>query len=80
MVRLADAWLASDEAPFLQITFHSCTLLPGATPFVRDAADQARFLRWIWEILSHLDGLGCRFRTLLEASEELLPARNDATI
>jgi hypothetical protein len=71
MIRLSGTWLASGLGPFLQITFHSCTLLPGATPFVRDQNDRSRFLRSIDLLLRHLAGLGCRFETLGSAARSL---------
>jgi hypothetical protein len=68
MVRLTDA-MVSSGAFYLQMTFHSCTLLPGATPFVRSRDDRARFLESIDLILGHCKGLGCSFRTLGEVAE-----------
>jgi hypothetical protein len=65
MVRLADSMIRSGST-FLQLTFHSCTLLPGATPFVRTEGDRTRLLRDIDELLAHCHGLGCTFRTLRE--------------
>lgn len=42
----------------LSFSFHSPSLVPGHTPYVRDAADRARFDRW-WDVmLDLLDGLG----------------------
>ncbi len=73
MIELVDA-LVGEDAPFLQISFHSCTLLAGATPFVRDADDLRRFLRSLEAVLEHLASLGCRFRTLREAAQVLTPA------
>ncbi len=71
MIRLSSAWLASGMGPFLQLTFHSCTLLPGATPFVRDQNDRTEFLGSIDVLLRHLAGLGCRFETLAGAAQSL---------
>ena len=67
----SNAWLASGMGPFLQITFHSCTLLPGSTPFVRNQHDRSDFLGAIDQLLGHLSSLGCRFETLREASTSL---------
>lgn len=74
MVRLSAACVRSGQ-PFLQLTFHSCTLLPGATPFVRDEHDRKRFLASIDRVLGFWAESGFRFRTLAEAGEEMLPAR-----
>ena len=44
----------------LTFSFHSPSLVPGHTPYVRDAADLATFWRW-WELmLARLDRLGVR--------------------
>lgn len=44
----------------LNFSFHSPSLVPGHTPYVRDAADLARFWRW-WEgVLGLLDARGVR--------------------
>lgn len=68
MARLAEAWLSSVEPPFIQLTFHSCTLLPGATPFVHDDDDRQRFLSWIEEVLASLTALEARFELLASAA------------
>ncbi|CAN5451953.1 hypothetical protein BH10PSE14_BH10PSE14_17900 [soil metagenome] len=48
----------------LNFSFHSPTLEPGHTPYVRDAADLRAFYRW-WEVvLDHLDRRGVRPATL----------------
>ncbi len=48
----------------LDVTLHSCTLLPGATPFVRDRHDQEAFLARIDGFLRHCVEEGYDFRTL----------------
>lgn len=65
MVRLVDSMVVSG-APFVQVTFHSCTLLPGATPFVRDAEDRRRFLKALDTVLAHCHRSGHGFATLGE--------------
>lgn len=46
------------RVPILNFSFHSPSLQPGNTPYVRDAADLAAFYRW-WDIvLAHLDRRG----------------------
>jgi hypothetical protein len=72
MVRLAAACVVSGQT-FLQLTFHSCTLLPGATPFVRDAHDRAGFLASVDRFLSHSSESGFTFRNLAEAGAALSP-------
>lgn len=44
----------------LNFAFHSPSLVPGHTPYVRDAADLARFWRWWEEMAALLDQLGVR--------------------
>lgn len=70
MVRLAAACVASGQS-FLQLTFHSCTLLPGATPFVRSERDRARFMGSVDRFLSYCAASGFRFKTLAEAADAL---------
>lgn len=65
MVRLVDA-MTESGARFLQLTFHSCTLLPGATPFVRDDDDRRRFMAAIDTVLEHCHRSGYTFATLGE--------------
>ena len=50
----------------LAFSFHSPSLVPGNTPYVRDAADLATFHRW-WELmLDRLDRLGVAPASLAE--------------
>ena len=70
MIKLVDGWMG-DGRNFLQMTFHSCTLLPGATPFVRDEGDQLRFLGWVDEVLGHLSRCDAQFETLSSAAAAL---------
>ncbi len=58
-------------APVLDLTFHSCTLLPGATPFVRDPRDRERFVASIEEVLRYAERSGFAFATLGEAGATL---------
>lgn len=71
LVRLASATVDAGH-PFLGLTFHSCALLPGATPFVRDAAERADFLAAVEHFLETCAARGYRFMTLAEAGAELL--------
>ena len=74
MIRLADTWVSSGES-FLQLTFHSCTLLPGATPFVRTPDDRSRLLGSVDDFLRYCHRSGFAFRTLSEAGRALDPSR-----
>lgn len=50
----------------LVFSFHSPSLAPGHTPYVRDAADLAAFHRW-WDVmLGQLARLGVRYASLAE--------------
>ncbi|QIG79926.1 polysaccharide deacetylase family protein [Stakelama tenebrarum] len=44
----------------LNFSYHSPSIVPGHTPYVRDAADLAEFNRWWDEVLDLLDRLGVR--------------------
>jgi hypothetical protein len=46
---------AEKGARLLTFSFHSPSLVPGHTPYVRDAADLARFMRW-WDVMFDLLG------------------------
>jgi hypothetical protein len=70
MIRLAENLVAHGRRR-LDMTFHSCTLLPGATPFVRDASDRKRLLSDIRAFLRFADEAGFEFRTLGELGAEV---------
>lgn len=53
----------------LNFAFHSPSLEPGHTPYVRDAADLAAFWRWWEAVLALLDRLGVRNASLAELLE-----------
>lgn len=65
---------AREGLPLLNFSFHSPSLVPGHTPYVRDAADLARFLRWWDEMLDLLD----RLAIAPIALDELLDAADRA--
>ena len=50
----------------LNLSFHSPSLAPGHTPYVRDAADLATFWRWWDAMLTRLDRLGVRPASLAQ--------------
>ena len=59
---IADALAAIDVAVgegvrLLNLSFHSPSLVPGHTPYVRDAADRRRFDQWWDKVLDRLDRL-----------------------
>jgi hypothetical protein len=64
--RLIAAMIARGHRTF-SLTYHSPSLAPGHTPYVRDAADLDRFLAAIEQVLGFFrDGIGGRFTTLSE--------------
>ncbi|HEU4961118.1 MAG TPA: polysaccharide deacetylase family protein [Sphingomonas sp.] len=58
----------------LNFSFHSPSVAPGHTPYVRDKADLARFFAWWEAMLDTLDRLGVRPASL----EEIVAAADDA--
>lgn len=56
--------LIEEGAPVLNFSFHSPTLEPGHTPYVRDDADRTAFYRWWDTVLNHLDRRNVRPATL----------------
>lgn len=57
---------AGEGFRLLNFAFHSPSLAPGHTPYVRSAADLAAFWRWWDAILALLDRLGVRPASLAE--------------
>lgn len=57
---------ADDGLRLLNFSFHSPSLVPGHTPYVRDAADLRRFWAWWDAVLDLLDRLAVRPATLDE--------------
>ena len=55
-----------DGVRLLVLSFHSPSLVPGHTPYVRDAADLRRFWTWWGAVLARLDRLGVRAASLDE--------------
>ena len=51
-------------AQVLNLTLHSCALLPGATPFVRDAHDRREFLSRVDGFLRFCVDAGFTFATV----------------
>lgn len=49
-----------DDVAVLSFSFHSPSLVPGHTPYVRDSADLAAFYRWWDAVFALLDRLGVR--------------------
>lgn len=58
--------LMTEGIPVLNMSFHSPTLTPGHTPYVRDSADLRNFYRWWDVVLNHLARRGVGAATLDE--------------
>lgn len=70
MIRLAEN-LVLHGVQTLDMTFHSCTLLPGATPFVRSEADLQVFLGRVEAFLSYCRDRDWRFATVSDVAASL---------
>jgi hypothetical protein len=70
MIRLAESCIAAGQT-FLQVTFHSSALLPGATPFVRTEDDRKEFLARLDGFLTYCVSTGFEFLTLSETARRL---------
>ncbi len=63
----------ADGERLLTFSFHSPSLAPGHTPYVRDRADLARFYDW-WDVmLDHLDRRGVRSATMADILDASRP-------
>jgi hypothetical protein len=71
LIRLADQCVSTGYQ-VLALTFHSCSLLPGATPFVRDEEERSRFLAAVESFLDHCARRGWGFATLGEVGKAVL--------
>jgi hypothetical protein len=74
MRRLSRA-LVRSGVRVLDFTFHSSTLLPGATPFVRDESDKRRFLEKINGFMEFCSTEGYGFATVSEVADEMRNGR-----
>ncbi|MFQ5734367.1 MAG: polysaccharide deacetylase family protein [Planctomycetaceae bacterium] len=75
MIRLIDASIARG-AECLVLMFHSSSLLPGHSPYVRDASALEGFLDRLASLFEHaVEGRGCSQETLTGIAERL-PARS----
>ena len=72
-IRAIDAGIA-DGLPVLVFSFHSPSLQPGHTPYVRTSGDLDRFYAWWREIFDHLADRGVQPTTVGEIAESVLLA------
>lgn len=66
--------------PLLNFSFHSPSLQPGHTPYVRTEADRAAFYRWWDQVLGHLAGRGVRATTAAEVLAAAQPLPSAASV
>jgi hypothetical protein len=72
--RLLDTLVAGGRRTF-SLVYHSPSLAPGNTPYVRSEADLHRFLATIEDVLTHFrDVIGGRFTTLTEVHARMRAA------
>ena len=77
-IRLLDAMVGQGVSVFT-LTYHSPSLAPGNTPYVRTEQDLEDFLARIDGVLSHFSGaLNGRFTTLAALRQEAAPADSPA--
>ena len=69
--------MLDDGVRVLNLSFHSPSLEPGYTPYVRDAADLARFYAWWDAVLNQMARRGVRAASLGELLAAV-PPRNPA--
>jgi len=77
MIQLARA-LVSSGARILDLTFHSSSLLPGATPFVRSQREKEEFVARIEAFLEFCADEGFQFATVGQVGMELAGDRDRA--
>lgn len=65
--------LIEEGVPVLNFSFHSPTLEPGHTPYVRDEADRTAFYGWWDAVLSHLIRRNVRPATLHQLLDAVQP-------
>jgi hypothetical protein len=69
-IRAIDIALA-EELPLLVFSFHSPSLAPGHTPYVRDAADLDAFYAWWRQVFNHLAARGVAATSVRELAASL---------
>ncbi len=69
-----DAMLDSDLR-FLSFSFHSPSIAPGHTPYVRNSAELSDFYRWWDKILAHLAARGVQPASVDEVHQAALKSR-----
>lgn len=74
-VRRAIDVMLADGLALLSFSFHSPSLVPGHTPYVRTSADLSSFYGWWDGVLAHLNGAGVRPASIADVLEAAESAR-----
>jgi peptidoglycan/xylan/chitin deacetylase (PgdA/CDA1 family) len=77
-VKRAIAWMLRDGYQYFSLSFHSPSLTPGHTPYVRNSADLSQFYRWWDKVLSFLAEKGITPISAKEISEAAWRVRPSA--
>jgi len=76
MCRLAETFFQK-KYRYINLFFHSSTLLPGLTPFVKTESDRDEFLSRIEYLLAHLEERGIASVTATEVAQAELGLRRN---
>ncbi len=77
-VKRAITWMLRDGYQYFSLSFHSPSLTPGHTPYVRNSADLSQFYRWWDKVLSFLAEKGITPISAKEISEAAWRVRPSA--
>ncbi len=78
-VKQAINWMLRDGCQYFSFSFHSPSLTPGHTPYVRNSADLSQFYGWWDKVLSHLAAKGitpASTEEIIEAAWRVRPNRD----
>lgn len=78
-VKRAITWMLRDGYQYFSLSFHSPSLTPGHTPYVRNSADLSQFYRWWDKVLSFLAEKGITPVSAKEISEAAWRVRPNAS-
>jgi hypothetical protein len=76
-VKRAIDWMLKDDLRLLSFSFHSPSLAPGHTPYVRTSADLMNFYGWWDKLLAYLGQLGVSPASVDQVVEAAWAARTD---
>lgn len=75
VMRAIDAMLADGHA-YLSISFHSPSVVPGHTPYVRNSAELSQFYNWWDVVLAHLADHGVKPASINDVIDAAWAGRN----